>query len=149
MTTAADHWTLLRSLPGLDQEEREDTEVQIALHFQNPQGHPTPPDYWECALDYFLETDNLNQFVQDSEYWHSWWDFIISAAAFEFNLSALDPDNPSPVLPGRAVRYLAKEGIKGEYYTLTDPASVIASVDFEVHFPEPETARPVLKALFQ
>ena len=138
-------WTINRTINALDESERGDTELEVKIHFEEPQGNKVNWGFWEDALDYFLEYDNLNQFVQDTDYWHSRTDFLLTGSAFRFNLNRVDLYAPNLILDGEAIRHVAQETLGGGMMTLTnDEDNIVSRVKFEMWFSDRERARPVL-----
>ena len=137
--------TINRTINALDESERGNIELEVKIHFEKPQGNKVNWGFWEDALDYFLEYDNLNDFVQDTDYWHSRTDFLLTGSAFRFNLDRVDLEAPNLILDGEAVRYMAQETLGGGMMTLTNAEDTIVSrVKFEMWFSDKERARPVL-----
>ena len=107
-------------MSALDENESEDIELEVKIHFKEPQGNEVDWEFWVDALDSFLEYDNLNDFVQDTDYWHSQTDFLLTGSAFRFNLDRVDLRAPNVILDGEAIRYVDQKIMGGNLITLTD-----------------------------
>ena len=143
-TITNQRWTIYRMINGLDKSENEDIELEVKIHFEEPQGNKVDWEFWVNALDYFLEYDNLNEFVQDTDYWHDRTDLLLTGSAFRFNLDRVDLQAPNVILDGKAIRYVAQETMGGNLMTLTDKDSIVSQVKFEMWFSNRDSARAVL-----
>ena len=143
-TMTSPRWTIDRTINGLDESESGDIELEVKIHFAEPQGNRVDWEFWVSALDYFLQYDDLNQFVQDTDYWHDRTDFLLTGSAFRFNLDRVDLEAPNLILDGEAIRYVAQETMGGDLMTLTDEDSIVSRVKFEMWFADRDRARPVL-----
>ena len=140
-------WSVERSINGLDERENEDIQLDVEIHFSDHQGTTVEWSFWEDALDYFLQYDNLNQMVEDSDHWHSHHDFLLTGTGFRFNFQAVDLEAPDLMLDGEAIRYTASEIPGGGLVTHTQEDCVISRVKFQMRFRNRDTARPVLAYL--
>ena len=136
--------TIERTMSALDENESEDIELEVKIHFKEPQGNEVDWEFWVDALDSFLEYDNLNDFVQDTDYWHSQTDFLLTGSAFRFNLDRVDLRAPNVILDGEAIRYVDQKIMGGNLITLTDEDSIVSRVKFEMWFSDRDRARRVL-----
>lgn len=139
-------WTVRREMGARDEED-EFYEFDVRITFSEPEGTPTGWDHWEDALDYFLQYDDLNMFMEDTDYWHCRTDFLLTGTGFDFDLDGLDPEADEPTLSGEAIRYAAREGMGGSLTTLTDADSIVSRVKFRMEFENPGKVRPVLRNL--
>ena len=136
--------TIERTMNALDENESEDIELEVKIHFKEPQGNEVDWEFWVDALDSFLEYDNLNDFVQDTDYWHSQTDFLLTGSAFRFNLDRVDLRAPNVILDGEAIRYVDQKIMGGNLITLTDEDSIVSRVKFEMWFSDRDRAQRVL-----
>ena len=136
--------TIERTMHALDENESEDIELEVKIHFKEPQGNEVDWEFWVDALDSFLEYDNLNDFVQDTDYWHSRTDFLLTGSAFRFNLDRVDLRAPNVILDGEAIRYVDQKIMGGNLITLTDEDSIVSRVKFEMWFSDRDRAQRVL-----
>ena len=143
-TMTSPQWTIDRTMNALDESESGDIELEVKIHFKEPQGKEVDWEFWVNALDYFLQYDDLNQFVQDTDYWHNQMDFLLTGSTFRFNLDGVDLDAPNLVLDGEAIRYLAKETLGAKVTPLTGEDNIVSRVKFEMWFADKDRARPVL-----
>ena len=139
----ADGWTIQRTIGGYSDDG---TEVQLdtAIHFGQTGRAPVDREFWEYALDHFLQTGDLNDFVQNSGYWYSRDDHLLSGTEFEFDISNPGPGMDGSVIPGEAIRRLARENDRGEMDTYTGKEDVISTVKLQMRFLDPQAAQPVL-----
>ena len=144
-TTATNQrWTIYRIINALDESKNEYIELEAQILFLEPKGKRVDWEFWENALDYFLEYNNLSEFVQDTDYWHERTDFLLTGSAFRFNLDRVDLQEPNLILDGKATRYIAQETMGGDLMTLTDKDSIVSQVKFEMWFSDKDQARPIL-----
>ena len=142
-TTTKRTYIIWREITARDEDDHE-VDLETEIHFWDAQGSAVNWDFWEEALDYFLQYDTLNELMQDGDYWHSRVDFLLTGTAFKFDLEALDPEAPRLALEGEAIRYVATESMGGDLNTMTDQDSIVSRVKFRIHFVDTEKARPVL-----
>ena len=143
-TVTNQRWTIYRIINALDESKNEYIELEVQIRFLEPKGNSVNWEFWENALDYFLEYDNLSEFVQDTDYWHEQTDFLLTGSAFRFNLDRVDLQEPNLILDGKAIRYIAQETMRGDLMTLTDKNSIVSQVKFEIWFSDRDQARPIL-----
>ena len=140
-----DRWAITRRVKALDEREAGSIELDITLEFSDPEGAPVGRDFWESALDYFLEYDDLNTFFQDTDYWHSHVEHILSGTGFRFDLEGLDPGASEPEIHGDVIRYTARETDRGNLITYTEEEQdVISRARCVMRFQDPQAAQPVL-----
>ena len=137
-------WAVRREMDARDEEDKF-YELDVRIIFSEPEGTPTGWDHWEQALGYFLQYDDLNMFVEDTDYWHCRMDFLLTGTRFEFDLDGLNPEAEAPELTGEAIRYVALEGRGGSLTTLTDADSTVSRVKFRISLPDTGEARRVLR----
>lgn len=142
-------WVLWRTVDARDESEdgTGDCRLETEIHLTDPEGAPVDWDFWESALDYFLQYDDLNTFVGDTDCWHSRVDHLLTGTAFEFDLDELDPEAERPELSGRAARYVAVESRGREYHTYRDEDQIVSQIGFRMHFADAAAARPVLRCI--
>ena len=140
-------WSVERTINGLDEDEEEDIQLDVEIHFSDHQGATVDWTFWETALDFFLQYDDLNQFVQDSGHWHSRDDFLLTGTTFQSDLQSMDLEAPDLMLDGEAIRYTANEMPGGSLFTHTQEDCVVSRVKFQMRFRNRDTARPVLAYL--
>ena len=143
-TVTNQRWTIYRIINALDESKNEYIELEVQIRFLEPKGNSVNWEFWENALDYFLEYDNLSEFVQDTDYWHEQTDFLLTGSAFRFNLDRVDLQEPNLILDGKAIRYIAQKTMRGDLMTLTDKNSIVSQVKFEIWFSDRDQARPIL-----
>lgn len=163
-TMTSPQWTINRTMNALDESESGDIELEVKIHFKEPQGKEVDWEFWVNALDHFLQYDNLNQFVQDTDYWPNQMDFLRTSSTFLFNLDGVNLEAPNLVLGGEAVRYLAmandrvkndnpavqafwaftKKTVEEKVTPLPGEDNIISRVKFEMWFAERDRAQPVL-----
>ena len=137
-------WTIRREMDAKDEEDNE-VELDVRITFSEPEGKITSWDLWENALDYFLQYDDLNTFLDDTDAWHSRTDFLLTGTKFDFDLDEPSPETESPALSGKAVRYVAVESRGGDLTTLTDEENIVSQVKFRMEFDSSEETRRVLR----
>ena len=135
-----------RTLNGLDETEAEDIALDVEVTFEDTKGLATVPGFWEYALDYFIQYDNLNSLVANTDYWHSRDDGMLTGTTFRFDVDGMKPDAPRQVaVSGEAVRHLATEHINGDYQTFSDDGCIVSRAGFRMVFKDGERALPVLR----
>ena len=146
-TMSRTRWTIARTLTGMDESEDEEIELNATIIFTCPDGQMVDWSFWEDALDFYLQYDDLNSFVQDRGYWHTQEKFLMTGTAFRFNLEGIDLAAPQQGLTGEGIRYEAQGSPGGTITTLTEKKNIVSQVKFEIVFNEPGRARPVLAYL--
>ena len=146
-TATKRRWSVERSINGLDEDEEEDIQLDVEIHFSDHQGTTVEWSFWEDALDYFLQYDNLNQMVEDRDHWHSHDDFLLTGTGFRFDFQTVDLEAPNLMLDGEAIRYTVSEIPGGGLVTHTQEDCVVSRVKFQMHFRNRDAARPVLAYL--
>lgn len=135
---------IARTVLGLDESESEDISLEVEVTFGSPEGEPTEQSFWEFALDYFLEADNLNAFVEDTDFWHSRENLVLTGTTFRFDFDQTKLGDSAVELAGEAVRSHAVEAPNGDYHTFADDGNVVSRVSFTMEFKNPDLAHPVV-----
>ena len=148
-TATRKRWSIERTVNGLDESNEAYAELEVKIHFHDHQGTTVEWEFWEMALDYFLQYDDLNTLMHDTDYWHSQTDEgMLTGVGFEFNLG-VDLWAPNLILDGEAIRYTATESMGGDLHTHRDENCIVSRVKFSMNFQDKDKARPVLAHLME
>ena len=146
-TATRKRWSIERTVKGLDESEESHTALEVKVHFHDHQGTTVEWEFWEMALDYFLQYDDLNTLMHDTDCWHSRTDEgMLTGVGFEFNLG-VDLWAPNLILDGEAIRYTATETRGVDLHTHRAENCIVSRVKFSMNFQDKDKARPVLAHL--
>ena len=147
-TATRKRWSIERTVNGLDESEESHAELEVRVHFHDHQGATVEWEFWEMALDYFLQYDDLNTLMHDTDHWHSRTEEgLLTGVGFEFDLDGVELWAPNLILDGEAIRYTATETLGGDLHTHREEGCIVSRVKFQMTFQDKDRARPVLAHL--
>ena len=125
-----------------------DTKEQVVelLITVEPNNGATDRDIWERAFDYFLEQDNLEEFIEgDNDFYHSRDKGFLSGTRFEFKEILTNP--AATPITAQGGHYQATESRSGDYSTYTDQEGTISTAKVTLAFVDPAQAEPFFAKL--
>ena len=147
-TATRKRWSIERTVNGLDESEESHAELEVRIHFHDHQGTTVEWEFWETALDYFLQYDDLNTLMHDTDHWHSRTEEgLLTGVGFEFDLDGVDLWAPNLILDGEAIRYTATETLGGDLHTHREEGCIVSRVKLSMNFQDKDRARPLLAYL--